>query len=260
MIDTHSHIYGVEFAEDRKAVVQRAMEAGVRKILLPNINEQTIPDMLAMCREYEEVCYPMMGLHPTDLDEDYLEVLDRMHKFLLAPSHPYVAVGEVGLDFYWDDSMRKQQLEAFEIQIEWARDLHLPLMIHSRSAHRELVDMMNKYKNDGLRGVFHCFGGTVDEALELLAFEEFALGIGGVLTYKKSPLPETLLHVPLERIVLETDSPYLAPVPCRGKRNESSYVQYVAQRLSEIYGVSLELVTHATSCNAMRIFETINAD
>lgn len=260
MIDTHSHIFGPEFAEDRDAVVQRALDAGVRKILLPNINEQTIPDMLALCNAYKGVCYPMMGLHPTDLENDYLEVLERMHQLLLKPQHPYIAVGEVGLDFYWDDSMRSQQQEAFEIQIEWARDLKLPLMIHSRSAHRELVDMMSKYRNDGLTGVFHCFGGTRGEAVELLGFEGFSLGIGGVLTYKKSSLPETLSCIPLERIVLETDSPYLAPVPFRGKRNESSYVQFVAQKLAEIYGVPREQVINVTSCNAERIFNAITAD
>lgn len=259
MIDTHSHIYGPEFAEDRDDVLKRAREEGVSKILLPNINESTISDMLSLCQANPGVCYPMMGLHPTDLEDDYLQVLERMHQLLLESGHPYIAVGEVGLDFYWDDTRRSQQLQAFELQIEWARDLGLPLMIHSRSAHKELVDIMNTHKSEGLSGVFHCFGGTVEEAEELLAFDGFVLGIGGVLTYKKSTLPEALKTVPLERIVLETDSPYLAPVPNRGKRNESSYVRFVAQKLSEIYQVPLDRLVEVTTSNAMRIFPAINA-
>lgn len=257
MIDTHSHIYGPEFAEDRDEVVSRAKEVGVTQVLLPNINEQTIPDMLSLCSAYPGYCFPMMGLHPTDLEDDYREVLSRMQKLLLEPNHPYVAVGEVGLDFYWDDSRRSQQLEAFETQIEWARTLHLPLMIHSRSAHRELVDIMNRYRSDGLTGVFHCFGGSAEEALELLSFDGFMLGIGGVLTYKKSTLPEVLKQVPLQRIVLETDSPYLAPTPHRGTRNESSYVQFVAKKLAEVYGASMEEIVKTTTCNAQSIFPRI---
>ncbi len=259
MIDTHSHIYGPEFAEDRDEVVLRAREAGVEKILLPNVNEETIPLMMALCQAHPGYCYPMMGLHPTDLEDDYLQVLERMHRLLLVPNHPYVAVGEVGLDFYWDDSRKTQQLDAFEMQIEWARDLGLPLMIHSRSAQKELVDIMNAHRKDGLTGVFHCFGGNAEEARELLSFDGFVLGIGGVLTYKKAILPDALRDVPLERIVLETDSPYLAPVPNRGKRNESSYVRLVAQKLSEIYQVSLAEVEDVTTCNARRIFPAINA-
>lgn len=258
MIDTHSHIYGPEFAEDRAEVIMRAREKGIEKVLLPNINEQTIPDMLALCESYPGYCYPMMGLHPTDLEADYMDVLDRMHALLLAQGHPYIAVGEVGLDFYWDDSMKSQQLEAFEMQIEWARDLSLPLMIHSRSAHRELMDIMESHRSEGLTGVFHCFGGTLDEARDLLSFEGFVLGVGGVLTYKKSTLPDVLQEVPLERIVLETDSPYLAPVPNRGKRNESSYVSFVAEKLSEVYHTSREEIENVTNATVQRIFPAIN--
>lgn len=254
MIDTHSHIYGPEFSDDRDEVIARAKEVGVRKILLPNINEQTIPDMLSLCDEYPGYCYPMMGLHPTDLEDDYCEVLERMHTFLQETDHPYIAIGEVGLDFYWDDSRREQQLDAFECQVEWARDLHLPLMIHSRSAHRELVDIMGRHRHEGLTGVFHCFGGTKEEAHELLSFDGFALGIGGVLTYKKSDLPDVLSEVPLDRVVLETDSPYLSPVPYRGKRNESAYILFVAQKLAEIYNVSLENIVDTTTRNVQRIF------
>ncbi len=258
MIDTHSHIYGPEFAEDVREVVLRARESGVSKILLPNIDEDSVSLMLSLCKDYPGYCYPMIGLHPTELKDNYLEVLSKMHALLLEKDHPYIAIGEVGLDFYWDDSMKNQQLETFDIQIGWARDAHLPLMIHSRSAHRELVDMMSRYHEDHLTGVFHCFGGSAEEAEELLTFEGFCLGIGGVLTYKKSTLPGVLKSVvPLERIVLETDSPYLAPVPFRGKRNESSYVYYVAQKLAEIYEVSMDEVVKVTTRNANALFPQI---
>lgn len=260
MIDTHSHIYGSEFDEDRDVVIQRAKEAGVRKILLPNINGQTVSAMMSLCQSYPGYCFPMIGLHPTDIEDDYLSVLSDMHQHLSQLEHPFVAVGEVGLDFYWDDTRREEQLEVFDTQIAWARDFRLPLMIHSRSAHSELIEMMNKHADEGLSGVFHCFGGDEDEARELLSYENFVLGIGGVVTYKKSTLPEVLREVvPLDRIVLETDSPYLAPVPNRGKRNESSFVLHVAQKLAEIYQLPVSEIIAVTSDNANRIFPRIGA-
>ena len=255
MIDTHSHIYGPEFDEDRDAVVARAKEAGVEQILLPNINADTIAPMLDLCGRYPNYCLPMMGLHPEDVHEDFQEVLDGMWQEVSLPSRPYIAIGEVGLDFYWDATYRRQQLDAFEQQVRWARDLGLPLVIHSRNAHRELMGVMERYRSDGLKGIFHCFGGTVAEAHELLSFEGFVLGIGGVLTYKKSSLAGVLSEaVPLERVVLETDSPYLAPVPYRGKRNESAYVVQTMKRLSEVYGRSLSEVENVTTKTAKRLF------
>ncbi|MBQ8969146.1 MAG: TatD family hydrolase [Bacteroidaceae bacterium] len=254
MIDTHSHIYGPEFDEDRDLVVQRAREAGVEHILLPNINAGTIPPMLDLCRQYPDYCHPMMGLHPEDVREDWEQVLADMWHRLQSPGHPYVAVGEVGLDFYWDQTYRQEQLEAFEQQVCWARDLSLPLVIHSRAAHRELVDVMERHRADRLTGIFHCFGGTADEARELLSFEGFFLGIGGVLTYKKSALPDVLRHVPLQRIVLETDAPYLAPVPHRGRRNESAYVCDVLQGLAKVYDCAPSEVDKMTTKAAKRLF------
>ena len=254
MIDTHSHIYGPEFEEDRELVVQRAQQAGVERILLPNINEASIEPMLALCQSYPGYCYPMLGLHPEDVTEDYLHVLDRMEERLRDPSHPYIAVGEVGLDFCWDASYKQQQIDAFTRQIEWAVQYGLPLMIHSRSAHSELVQALRPYASEGLSGVFHCFGGTLEEAEELLAFDNFVLGIGGVSTFKKSPLPDILRHIPLQRVVLETDSPYLAPVPYRGKRNESAYVVEVMRKLADIYNVTPEEVENVTNANVKRLF------
>ena len=215
MIDTHSHIYGPEFDDDRAEVLQRARLAGVDKVLLPNINEESIARMLQVAKEYPDMCYPMMGLHPEDVKEDWAQVLDRMEMQL----DGMIAVGEVGLDFYWDTTFRKEQIEAFERQICWAVERNLPLVIHMRKAEQELLEVMERHKSDGLRGVFHCFGGSRETASRMLKHEGFVLGIGGVVTFKNSRLAETLRHVPLDRIVLETDAPYLAPVPYRGKRN-----------------------------------------
>lgn len=257
MIDTHSHIYGPEFEEDREAVVLRAQQAGIERILLPNINEASIEPMLSLCHSYPEYCYPMMGLHPEDVADDYLHVLDRMEELLRVPSRPYVAIGEVGLDFYWDASRKQQQIDAFSRQIEWALRYGLPLMIHSRNAHYELVQTIRRYASEGLTGVFHCFGGTIEEAQELLGFDNFVLGVGGVLTFKKSTLPDVLRHVPLHRIVLETDSPYLSPTPYRGKRNEPAYLIEVMRKVSDIYNVSIQDVEKVTNANVKRIFGSV---
>ena len=258
MIDTHSHIYGLEFDTDRDEVVGRAREAGVEAIFLPNINAETIQPMLQLCGQYPGYCFPMMGLHPEDVKEDFSSVLARMHEILLQTPTPYIAIGEVGLDFYWDETYREQQLEAFESQICWARDLSLPVVIHSRNAHRELLEVMERYRSDGLTGIFHCFGGTLEEARELLSFPGFVLGIGGILTYKKSTLPEVLREVPMERVVVETDAPYLSPVPYRGKRNESAYVVYTLQRLAEVYGCTPTEMEEMTNKNVRRIFNLGN--
>lgn len=253
MIDTHSHIYGPEFDDDRAEVLQRARLAGVDKVLLPNINEESIARMLQVAKEYPDMCYPMMGLHPEDVKEDWAQVLDRMEMQL----DGMIAVGEVGLDFYWDTTFRKEQIEVFERQICWAVERNLPLVIHMRKAEQELLEVMERHKSDGLRGVFHCFGGSKETASRMLKHEGFVLGIGGVVTFKNSRLAETLRHVPLDRIVLETDAPYLAPVPYRGKRNEPSYVAHVARFLSDIYNVSEEEVNDVTNLAVKRVFGSL---
>ena len=253
MIDTHSHIYGPEFDDDRAEVLQRARLAGVDKVLLPNINEESIARMLQVAKEYPDMCYPMMGLHPEDVKEDWAQVLERMEMQL----DGMIAVGEVGLDFYWDTTFRKEQIEAFERQICWAVERNLPLVIHMRKAEQELLEVMGRHKSDGLRGVFHCFGGSRETASRMLKHEGFVLGIGGVVTFKNSRLAETLRHVPLDRIVLETDAPYLAPVPYRGKRNEPSYVAHVARFLSDIYNVSEEEVNDVTNLAVKRVFGSL---
>ena len=255
-VDTHAHLFTTEFDIDRTDAVHRAVEAGVGTLCLPAINEESLPPLMAMCDAFPSVCHPMIGLHPTELGDDYGNVLDRMYK-LLKNDARFVAIGEVGLDFYWDDTRKREQEEVFRRQIEWALETGLPLAIHSRSAFDELYAVMDDYRGRGLTGVFHCFSGSEDEACKLLSFDGFYLGIGGVVTYKKSTLPDVLKSVPLARVVLETDSPYLAPVPKRGKRNESAYVPYVADFLAGVYGCSMEQVAAVTTCNARKLFPKI---
>lgn len=253
LFDSHSHLYLEDFDQDRAAVVQRAREAGVSKIILPAIDLSTLDRLFEMCDDYTGLCYPLIGLHPTEVNAGYEDVLSVMWKKLLA-GDAFVGIGEVGLDFYWDQTYKKEQLAAFEIQIGWALEKHLPLVIHARSAHRELVDTLYKYKGEDLRGIFHCFAGTVEECDELLQFEGFCLGIGGVLTYRKSTLPEVVDRIPRSRIVVETDSPYLSPVPHRGKRNESAYLRDTVGCLAGCLNTTPEEVAKITFENAEKLF------
>lgn len=256
-IDTHTHLFVQEFDDDRNATVERALSAGVRNLCLPCIDESSIEPIREMCREYPGICHAMIGLHPTEVDDNYRSVLERIYA-ILKKNREFIAVGEVGLDFYWDDTRKREQTDALMQQIEWASETGLPLAIHSRSAFDELYSVMESYRSKGLSGVFHCFSGSEEQARKLLTFDGFCLGIGGVVTYRKSVLPAVLASVPLERIVLETDSPYLPPAPYRGKRNESSYIPYIAQFLATLYGCSVERVAEVTTANAMRIFPKIN--
>ena len=261
MIDTHSHIDAEEFQDDVEQVILRAKEAGVEKILIPNINADTVEPVLDLCRRHPGILFPMMGLHPEDVNPQKIDVartLDHMETLLKKEDNPYVAVGEVGLDFYWDDTFRTKQIAVFERQVEWALQYHLPLMIHAREAHDDIVKVIEKYHDGSLKGVFHCFAGDEWQACQLLEFPGFCLGIGGVLTFKKSTLPVVLKkQVPLERIVLETDAPYLAPVPFRGKRNEPAFVIETAKRLALVYETTPEEVEKVTTDNALRLFPKI---
>lgn len=250
MIDTHCHLDGEEFHEDLDAVVTRAREAGVTAIGVPGIDLKSCDTVLEVCRRYPGYCFPMLGLHPEEVRADWQEVLARIKPFL----NKGICIGEVGLDFYWSREFEREQIEAFEEQVRWSVELGLPLMIHCRKAQNEMVTLLKRFKNQLPGGVFHCFTGNELEARELLQFDRFVLGIGGVLTFKKSKLPETLQAVvPLERIVLETDSPYMAPVPMRGQRNEPAFVAHVAQRLAETYGVSVSEVTRQTDENCKKV-------
>lgn len=256
-IDTHCHLDGEEFAEDRDLVVQRAKDAGVQKVFIPAIDLKSVQTVLDTCRRYPDYCYPMIGLHPEEVRADWREILSSMRQQLL-PDAPYIAIGEVGLDYYWSREFEQEQLEAFEEQVRWSVETRLPLAIHCRKAQNEMVTILKRYAKDLPGGVFHCFTGNEQEARELLQFESFVLGIGGVLTFKKSHLPEVLpAVVPLDRIVLETDAPYMAPVPMRGQRNEPAFTFYVLQKLAEAYGVSEQEIACQTTANVVRVFKKL---
>ena len=257
MIDTHTHLDGEEFREDLPEVISRAREAGITQVFVPAIDLKSCDTVLSLCHQYPDYARPMLGLHPEEVRSDWREVLSAIKEKIIGGKEPpnILAIGEVGLDYYWSREYEREQIEAFEEQVRWSVEMRLPLMIHCRKAQNEMVSLLKHYKDDLPGGVFHCFTGNEREALELLQFDRFVLGIGGVLTFKKSHLPEVLPQVvPLSRIVLETDSPYMAPVPHRGKRNEPAYVVEVARRLAEAYGVSLEEISTVTDANVKRVF------
>ena len=267
IVDTHTHLDGEEFDEDRSEVILRAKEAGVGMVFLPAIDVKTSEAVLKLSHEYPGYAYPMVGLHPEEVKADWKEQLKKIEAILdehltavdglngLKYKSDYIAIGEIGLDFYWSREFEKEQLEAFEKQVEWSCETGLPLMIHCRKAQNEMLHILRKWKDKLPGGVFHCFTGNQQEAKELLEYDNFVLGIGGVSTFKSSHLREDLpASVPLERIVLETDSPYMAPVPYRGKRNESAFVVQVMKTLATAYGVSEEEVAKVTNQNVERVF------
>ena len=252
-IDTHTHIDGEEFTDDLDEVIARAKEAGAIQLLCPGINYDSIATMKAVCERFPDFIRPMLGLHPEDVKEDYKEVLDKMHQEI--PNGNYIAIGEVGLDYYWSREFEKEQLDAFEQQVQWSVETQLPLMIHCRKAQNEMVKIIRRYEKELPGGVFHCFTGNQHEATELLQFDKFVLGIGGVSTFKKSHLAEDLAAVvPMDRIVLETDAPYMAPAPHRGERNESSFIPFIIEKLALAYGTSNEALADITTLTAKRVF------
>ena len=254
LADTHTHLYLEQFDEDRDKVVQDALDAGVKYMLLPNIDRDSIPAMLSLADSYPDSCIPMMGLHPTSVKDDHQSQLELIEAWI--SKRNFIAVGEIGIDLYWDKTYQEEQENAFRQQIGIAKQHDLPIVIHSRNSFREIVDILNDEKHDRLRGVFHCFSGSLEEAREAVDLG-FMLGIGGVLTYKKSGLDIVLEKIDLRHIILETDSPFLPPVPHRGKRNESAWVTLVAQKLALIKGVSVGTVAEVTTQNAKELFELI---
>ena len=251
LIDTHTHIYDHQFSLDRAEAVQRALDAGVKMMLLPNVDASTIAPMLELHGQYPDCTRVMMGLQPEEVREDYKQVLATMKKEL--EKGIYIGVGEVGLDFYWDVTYEKEQLDAFETQLDWAKQLGLPLSIHCRNAFDKMVKIIEKKQDGGLRGVMHCFTGTEEEAKAYLSLG-FHLGLGGVTTYKNCGVKDFLPTLPLDRIVLETDAPYLAPVPCRGKRNEPAFLVHTAQRIADILHIPVEELAEATTKNVQLLF------
>ena len=253
VIDTHTHLDAEEFDEDRAEAFARAQEAGVGKVFLPAIDVKTTHAVLALSREYPGYAYPMIGLHPEEVKADWKEQLAELRKMQISD---FIAIGEIGLDYYWSREFEQEQLEAFEEQVKWSVETRLPLMIHCRKAQNEMVHLLRQYQKDLPGGVFHCFTGNQKEAEELLSFDNFVLGIGGVSTFKSSHLREYLpAAVPMNRIILETDSPYMAPVPYRGKRNESAFVIEVLKTLAKAYGVSEEEFAEQTNKNVESVFQ-----
>ena len=256
MIDTHTHLFVEEFEEDLPQVIERARLAGVERAFLPNIDDTTVDALLKVCAQYPGYCFPMLGFHPTSVDAYAMPKVKAM-KSLLVEGHPFVGIGEVGLDLYWDKTYIKEQQAVLDEQIQWALEWNLPLIIHCREAFPELFQVLKPYQSTPLSGIFHSFTGTQAEAEELLEYANFMVGINGVVTFKKSTLPEVLQIVPAERLVLETDSPYLSPVPFRGKRNESAYVRNVAMKLAELYGTSFGEMERITTENALKVFKKV---
>ena len=256
IVDTHTHPFEEAFDEDREAVMTRAREAGVVKMLCPAIDSETHERLFALCDRYPDVCLPMMGLHPTSVNDNprWREELARVEQLLAAGDRRYWAVGEVGLDLYWSRDWLDRQVEVFERQAELALHYDLPLVIHTRDAWPEMIASLRRFAGRGLRGVLHAFSGTWEDYRAVRACGDFLFGIGGVVTYKKSPLPELLARMPLEQLVLETDAPYLPPVPYRGKRNEPAYIVRVCERVAEATGRTPDEVADVTAANAARLF------
>lgn len=251
IIDTHCHLYLDEFKDDIGSVINRAEAETVKKFYLPAIDSSEIDNMLALESKFPGKCIAMMGLHPCYVKDNYQQELAIVENWL--SKRKFAAIGEIGLDFYWDKTFVSQQFEAFRMQIELALQHNLPIVIHTREAMQESIDVVKEYKSKGIKGIFHCFGGSLQNAREIID-AGFYLGIGGVLTYKKSGLAEVLEKIDLEHLVLETDAPYLTPVPFRGKRNESSYLKYVVERLALVKDVSVEEIAKITTANAEKIF------
>lgn len=251
LVDTHCHLYGEEFTADIDQVIERAKAAGVKRFYLPGIDSTAIPSMLELEARFPGECIAMMGLHPCYVKENYLEELEVVRQWL--QQRKFAAVGEIGLDFYWDRTFEVQQYEAFRTQIGWAKEYSLPIVIHSRNSTQECINIVKEFRDGGLKGVFHCFSGSVELARQIVQ-QGFLLGIGGVLTYKNAGLPEVLKDIPLEHIVLETDAPYLTPVPFRGKRNESSYLTHIIAKLAEVKEMDVEEVARITTANAASLF------
>ena len=251
LIDTHCHLYLSAFKNDIEAIIKRAEDIGIEKFYLPAIDSSETDNLFLLEKKFPGKCIAMMGLHPCSVKEDFRPELEIVKKYLA--ERRFAAIGEIGIDLHWDKTFIVQQYEAFELQIEWALQYDLPIVIHSRDAMSETIDVVKKFVARGVRGIFHCFSGTYEQASAIID-AGFYLGIGGVLTYKNAGLSEVISQIDLKHLVLETDAPYLTPVPFRGKRNESSYLQYVIEKLAQIKNVTVEEVATVTTANAEKIF------
>lgn len=254
LIDTHAHLYVNDYFEDLTQVVQRSKQKHVEKVILPNIDVSTIQLLKNVVRDHPTFFQPMMGLHPTSVKQDYKEQLDLIYKELDS-NNDYVAIGEIGIDLYWDATFIKEQTEVFETQLKWSIEKDLPVSIHSRNSYQEIISSLRRTGHEKLRGVFHSFSGNLSDLNELLKFEKFYFGINGIVTFKNSTLREVLKHCPIEKIVLETDSPYLSPAPYRGKRNEPMYLEQINKALSDIYGIDSVEMAQISKTNAKLLFD-----
>lgn len=252
LTDTHTHLFLPEFDNDRAEMMQRAIGKGVTRCFLPNIEISTVQLLLKTCDEFPVNCFPMMGLHPCSVDADYEKQLAAIKEWF--GKRKFYAVGEIGIDLYHDITYADQQKKAFRTQVEWAKDRDLPIIIHCRNSFNEVMDIVMEMLDDRLKGIFHCFSGNAEDAKRVMDLKTFKMGIGGTVTYKNSILPQVLAAIPLSYVVLETDSPYLTPTPFRGRRNESSYIWYVADKLSEIYSLPIDKIAEVTTQNAMEVF------
>ncbi len=256
-IDSHTHLFLPEFDNDRAAAMQRAADAGVQRMIVPNVDVETIAPMMDFCKSFPLQCFPAMGIHPSSVKKNYLEELKIIEKTL--QDSKFIAVGEIGLDFYWDKTFVKEQEHALAIQLEWAKSLELPVIIHTRSAFEEIMHLLKPLQDGRLKGVFHCFSGSIEQAQRIIDMG-FLLGIGGVVTFKNSNLPEVVANVDARYILSETDAPYITPHPMRGQRNESSYIPIIVDKIAEIYGMKEETIRNMIWDNADKLFFRNNSD
>jgi TatD DNase family protein len=252
LTDTHTHLYSEQFKDDIDTVIQNCIEKGITRLFLPNIDSTSIDGMMNLGADYPDNCFPMMGIHPTSVGENYKEELAIMKQWL--NKQKFCAIGEIGIDLYWDKTFLKQQQEAFRTQINWAKERNLPFVIHCRDAFDEIFEILDELNDDKMRGIFHCFTGTVEQANHIINYGDFKIGIGGVVTFKNSGLDKVIEQIDIKHLVLETDSPYLAPTPYRGKRNESTYLLGIAEKVADIYNISTEDVAEITTANSVSIF------
>lgn len=251
--DSHAHLYDRQFDDDRDEMIQRAIGAGIERIFLPNIEMDTVQPMLDLVAKFPNNCFPMMGLHPSAVKEDFEEILDQMET--ITKNGEFVAVGEIGIDLYWDTTYLEQQKQAFKQQVRLAKEINLPIVIHARDSFDVLFECLDELNDDSLSGVFHCFTGTLEQARRIIDYGDFMIGLGGVLTFKNSGLSEVVKYIDLKHVLLETDSPYLAPVPYRGRRNESFYLWETAKTLAKIIDKSVEEIARVTTENSIKLFK-----
>lgn len=252
LTDTHTHLYLDQFDDDRHQVIQNAIDKGIQYMLIPNIDSNSISGMLSVCNQYPENCFPMMGLHPTDVKEDFQKELEIVEQWL--EKRKFIAIGEIGIDLYWDKTFVKEQNICLRHQIALAKKYQLPIVIHSRESMKEIFDVLDDVQTSELQGVFHCFSGTAEDANKAIEMGYY-LGIGGVVTFKNSNLKEILRGIDLKHILLETDAPFLTPSPYRGKRNESAYIYNIAEKIAEIKGIGIDEVAEITTQNAKKLFK-----